>query len=769
MRIKKAEEFKAKKELSQYLGSKKLARLAQQRGLDSKAKLIQFIEPEQYSPLKLRDFPKIMEIVDFILDHIKKGSRILIYGDYDVDGITSTSILVGALSRLSDQISYHIPDRFKEGYGLNKEVLASYQDQIDLVISCDCGISNYEEVEFAKALGMDFVVTDHHDLPDKLPPADYVISPRLLPEDHQGYWLPGAGMAYFLIKAVFEQVGRKKEERDFLDLLLLAIIADVVPLKGENRYLFKIGLEELKNTERIGLKALYNELDINPLEINEKTLGFQIGPLLNSAGRIDSAEKGLKLLLAEDKNRAAGLAAELKQINQHRKEISQKIYLEIEKEIKVQQRKAVVSYDSDWHQGVIGIAAGRITENYQVPAVLMTSNQQSDLITGSARSIEGININNLIAQCSDLLEKHGGHAAAAGFSLKKDRLEKFKLRMQRLIDQELTEIDSELEIEADLNLELSEINEEFYQGLRLFAPFGEANPEPLFYLESDILSSREISAGRHKRLVLGTEDQKITALWWWAGELENNYRQQCACRLTENIYRGNKSLQLEIKALVPLKERSREIKSQQSRKKRLQVIDWRQKDISALEAGAEDTVYFAEGLKEYDLYPLINRNYYREAENLILITIPPSLAVLKETLLLTAAENLILINNEEQNLSAKKFIKRLLSLIKFSLQQENGIFNIEQAALALAAEEITVKRGLEFLRAQAIISFEYISYQELLITKGGNKDRAQLNLSSSSLKKLLQESAAFRRFLKNNKTEKIEQLINKALSSKNNI
>ncbi|MFP4020004.1 MAG: single-stranded-DNA-specific exonuclease RecJ [Halanaerobium sp.] len=769
MRIKKAEEFKAKKELSQYLGSKKLARLAQQRGLDSKAKLIQFIEPEQYSPLKLRDFPKIMEIVDFILDHIKKGSRILIYGDYDVDGITSTSILVGALSRLSDQISYHIPDRFKEGYGLNKEVLASYQDQIDLVISCDCGISNYEEVEFAKALGMDFVVTDHHDLPDKLPPADYVISPRLLPEDHQGYWLPGAGMAYFLIKAVFEQVGRKKEERDFLDLLLLAIIADVVPLKGENRYLFKIGLEELKNTERIGLKALYNELDINPLEINEKTLGFQIGPLLNSAGRIDSAEKGLKLLLAEDKNRAAGLAAELKQINQHRKEISQKIYLEIEKEIKVQQRKAVVSYDSDWHQGVIGIAAGRITENYQVPAVLMTSNQQSDLITGSARSIEGININDLIAQCSDLLEKHGGHAAAAGFSLKKDRLEKFKLRMQRLIDQELTEIDSELEIEADLNLELSEINEEFYQGLRLFAPFGEANPEPLFYLESDILSSREISAGRHKRLVLGTEDQKITALWWWAGELENNYRQQCACRLTENIYRGNKSLQLEIKALVPLKERSREIKSQQRRKKRLQVIDWRQKDISALEAGAEDTVYFAEGLKEYDLYPLINRNYYREAENLILITIPPSLAVLKETLLLTAAENLILINNEEQNLSVKKFIKRLLSLIKFSLQQENGIFNIEQAALALAAEEITVKRGLEFLRAQAMISFEYISYQELLITKGGNKDRAQLNLSSSSLKKLLQESAAFRRFLKNNKTEKIEQLINKALSSKNNI
>lgn len=761
MKIKKAEEFEPKKELVDYLGNKELARLAQKRGLDSKEKLIQFIEPENYSPLQLRDFPKIMEIAAFILEHIKNKSRILIYGDYDVDGITSTSILVGALSQLSSKISYHIPDRFKEGYGLNKEVLASYQDQIDLVISCDCGISNYQEVEFARKLGMDFVVTDHHDLPDQLPPADYVISPRLLPEDHQGYWLPGAGMAYFLVKAVFEKAEKKGEEKEFLDLLLLAIIADVVPLKGENRYLFKTGLKELKNSRRIGLKALYNELEINPLEINEKTLGFQIGPLLNSAGRIDSAEKGLKLLLAEDKSKAAGLAAELKQINQHRKEISQKIYLEIDKDIEPQQRKAVVSYDADWHQGVIGIAAGRITENYQVPAVLMTSNLESELITGSARSIEGININQLIAECSDLLEKHGGHAAAAGFSLKKDRLEKFKLRLQRLIDQKLAEIDSELEIETDLNLELAEITEEFYQGLRLFAPFGEANPEPLFYLESDILSSREISAGRHKRLVIGTEAAKITALWWWADDLNNSFRQQFACRLTENIYRGNRSLQLEIKALAALKQETEETRSVNSSKSRLKIVDWRHKSISELEAGAESTVYFAEGLKEYSLYPIINRDYCRRAKNLVLITIPPSLALLKEVLVLTAAEKLILVNNRDYSQSINDYLKNLLSLIKYSLKQKNGIFNLEKAALALEAEEIAVKRALEFLQAESVISFEYISYQELLISRGGNKDRGKANLSSRSLKNILGESSAFRRFIKNKSPEKIELLLNK--------
>lgn len=763
MKINKAKEFEPKKELVKYLGNKKLACLAQKKGLNSKSELISYIEPEKYSPLNLRDFPKIMEIVDFILEHIEKGSNILIYGDYDVDGITATSILVGALSDLSTKIKYHIPDRFKEGYGLNKKVLASYQDEIDLVISCDCGISNYEEVEYAKRLGMDFIVTDHHDLPERLPPADYVISPRLLPENHQGYWLPGAGMSYFLIKAIFEKTEQKGKEKKYIDLLLLAIIADVVPLKGENRYLFKTGLKKLKNTKRIGLIAVYNELDINPLEITEKTLAFQIGPLLNSAGRIDNAEKGLKLLLADNKNTAAGLAAELSQINQRRKEISQKIYLEIDNKIKPEQRKAVVSYNSDWHQGVIGIAAGRITENYQIPAVLMTSNLQSELITGSARSIEGININNIISECSDLLEKHGGHAAAAGFSLKKEQLEKFKLRLQRLLNQELDKIDSELEIKTDLNLEISQINEDFYQTLRLFAPFGEANPEPIFYLEADIISSREISAGRHKRLVLGDKKNKITALWWWAGELKSNYTQKIACRLTENIYKSNKSLQLEIKGLESKKNEVDNLKIKKESEKIIKIIDWRHKNLSELKTGIENTVYFIEGLKEYNFYPIINRNYYREAKTLVLITIPYSLSFFQEIIISTGAKRIVLVNYKNQTEKLNQFLKRFLSLVKYTLKKENGIFNFEEAALALATGEVTIRRALEFLRAEALISYEYLSYREILITKGGTKDIGQANLSKKNLKNILKENASFRRFIKNKEISKIESLINNEL------
>ena len=438
----------------------------------------------------------------------------------------------------------------------------------------------------------------------------------------------------------------------------------------------------------------------------------------------------------------------------------------MEKKISSGQKEAVVDYNSEWHQGVIGIAAGRITENYQLPAVLMTSNRESDLITGSARSIEGININDLIAECSDLLEKHGGHAAAAGFSLKKEQLEKFKLRLKRLLSEELNEVENNLTVETDLNLKLSEINRDFYQKLRLFAPFGEANPEPVFYLEADVLSSREISAGRHKKLILEDNDQKITALWWWAGNLKNNYKQQLACRLTENIYRGNRSLQLEVKAINSLnQQKNKSIKSGKTKiKKRIEIIDWRNKKISELKAGASNTVYFAEGLKKYNLYPLINRNYYKKTEKLVLLTLPPSVELLTEIIVLTEARKLILINKNDYLSSFKGFIKKLLSLIKYTINHKNKIFDLNQAVIALNTEDLTLKRALEYLRAVGMINFEYISYHELLISKDRSyQDQGKENLSKKALKRLLGESNAFKRFLQNKRIDEIEKILNKSL------
>ena len=761
MQIKKPKLDKVKAELINYFQDEKLAALAAARGLNNKNKLKKFLELDNYESLKVETFPQIMEAVNFILAFIKNNKNILVYGDYDVDGISSTSILVEALQRLSDNIEYHIPDRFKEGYGLNKKVLKSYSENIDLVISCDCGISNYEEVKFAKELGMAFVVTDHHDLPEKLPPADYILSPRFLPKSHQGYWLPGAGMAFFLVKAIYKKINRGGEEKDFLDLLLLAIIADVVPLIGENRYLFKTALKRLQQSKRSGLKALYNELDINTQEINEKVLGFQIAPILNSAGRIDNAEKALELLLAKNKTQAFSLAAQLKDINQERKKISQKIFLEAEKAINRDKRESLIIYNKSWHQGVIGIAAGRIAENYQIPVVLMTYNPENDLITGSARSIKGVNINNLITKCSSLLEKHGGHAAAAGFSLKKDRLEKFKLRLQRLIKKELKSLKRDLVIETDLELNLAELNKEFYQKLRLFAPFGEANPEPVFYTEAEILNSRDISDGRHKKMVVSDGKDKITALWWWAEAIKLHQKQKIAFKLTENIYQGNSSLELEIKALSPL-EKQTELadKSSQKRSASIKIINYKNKSAADLKAGRKNTSFFLESKEDFSLYPLVNRDYQRKTKRLVFLTIPPSVEIMKEIIILTEAEELFITTLHPADKSFKKFVKMLMALIKYNLNHENGIFNITRAAVTLSEKEITIKRGIQYLAARAMLSYEYISYGELLISKEGIEDRGMSNLRAKQLHNLLEESSAFRRFILNKAVNEIEKMIN---------
>lgn len=764
MQIKKPKQIDVSRELIEYIGSEKIAVLAAKRGLDTKEKLKEFIEVESYTPLKVKEFPGINKIVKFILKFINNDKNILIYGDYDVDGITSTAILIDGLRKLSSNIKYHIPDRFKEGYGLNKDVIASYAEEIDLIITCDCGISNHEEVKYAKELGINIIITDHHDLPAKLPEADFVISPRLLSEDHKAYWLPGAGMAYFIIKAIYKEIDKNGQEDEFLDLLLLAIIADVVPLVGENRYLFKTALKKLKNTKRVGLRALYNALDINPSEINEKVLGFQIGPVLNSAGRIDSAEKGLELLIAENFHKAAGIAAQLIEINKRRKELSQKIYLQAEKSVNNDQKKGLVTFNQEWHQGVVGIAAGRIVENYQIPAVLMTSNQENDLITGSARSIEGVNINEIIGECSDLLEKHGGHAAAAGFSLKKDRLEKFRIRLQRLIDNEMKEQEYKQLIEPELCIPLNEIEDEFYKKLRIFAPFGESNPEPLFYTEAEVLSSREISQGKHKRLVLSDGEKNITALWWWAEEVNTGLKQKIAFNLNENIYRGSRSLQLEIKALESsAKKEALSSKDKLGAKKTLKIIDLRDKDLEKLEVGQENTVYFLEGKNNLSLYPIINRDYQRKAERLVLIAFPPSAEILKEMIILTGAEEIVLSSIIDNTLGFKEFIRLLVGLIKYTINHKNGVLNIIDAAVFLSEKEITVKRGLDYLRANGVLSYEYISYHEVLVSKDGSADKGMTNLRGRQLSKLLKESAAFRRYLKNKSIEKIENTINNLL------
>jgi len=745
-----------RKQIERYIGDKKIASLLIKRGCSSLSDVKSYINPEYYSPTGCEEFPDLMNAAQFIIDRIEKNKKILIYGDYDVDGITSTSILKGGLSFLTENVYYHIPDRFKEGYGLNRDVIEEYSDRVDLIISCDCGITNHKEVEFARKMGLEIVVTDHHDLPEKLPNADYVLSPRLLSENHKAYWLPGAGMAFFLLKAIYKKLGLSGKEQKYYDLLLLAIIADVVPLVGENRYLYQIGIKYLRNTNRIGLKTLYKELNISAADINEQVLGFQLGPVLNSPGRMDDASKGLKLLLTDNKIEAAEFTAELIDINRRRKKITSEIVKDLEKNISTEQR-TMVSYNPDWHQGVIGIAAGRISENYNIPAVLMTKNKTEDLITASARSVEGVNINEIIKQCSDLLVKHGGHAAAAGFSLKPSQLEKLKIRLNQLLNSSMINLSSSYNPEADIELKLEEIDEEFYSKLRMMAPFGEANPEPVFSAKGlDIISSR-IIAENHKKLVLSDGSNHFTALWWWAEEIKIKEELKVLYTLNENIYNGSRNLQLEIKSLVG--EEAKKTKKEKSAGIKLEVRDFRNRNIKEADAGKEGTAYFLEGGIEKNIYPLINRSYYKKAKCISFLSLPPSADILTEAVVMTGAEYIEIYSAAENIKNIREFIKKLSAMIKYVFANENRIFSIEKAALFLSEQENTVRRGIDYLTGRGFIDYEYLDYNNLVVSKNGIERPSKARIAWKYLNKLLEESRAFRRYILSADKEDIKKLI----------
>ena len=267
-------------------GNRLLAGILLQRGFDTVEKARKFLQPEFYRPTRFSDFSHMEEAVDLILATIKRGEKICIYGDYDVDGVISTTILVELIRKLGGVAIYHIPDRFTEGYGMNEKVVRELAAQVGLIITCDCGIANYEEVKLAKELGLKVIVTDHHNLPDRLPPADYILTPRLLDSSHRAYELPGAGMAYFLALALLDRAGRGNFDGfiedlkvSILELVVLAIVADVVPLRGENRYLLQIGLPLLKGTRRTGLRELYRVAGLDSLDsITEEEIAFWPGP-----------------------------------------------------------------------------------------------------------------------------------------------------------------------------------------------------------------------------------------------------------------------------------------------------------------------------------------------------------------------------------------------------------------------------------------------------------------------------------------------------------
>ena len=460
-----------------------------------------------HSPKTMKD---VVFAVDIIKRKIQENKRIRIIGDYDVDGIISVFILYTALKKCGANVDYEIPDRIKDGYGINENIVkVAYDEGVDTIITCDNGISAIDQIQYAKDLGLTVIVTDHHDVPfieeDGVrtflsSQADAIINPKQIECEYKFKSICGAGVAFKLIEALYEEIGMDKEEcYKLIEFVAIATVCDVVDLIDENRIFVKNGLEMLNNSKNIGINALKKACGLEDKEITAYHLGFVIGPCLNASGRLDSAKKGLELLLMEDDEEAKNLAQEIVDLNDARKNMTKEGVdraVNIIDSTDINNDKILVVYIPDIHESLAGIVAGRVKEKYNKPTIILTKSEEG--VKGSARSIEEYNMFEGLLACKELLDKFGGHPMAAGLSLQEDKVDELRKALNNKC--ELTDEDLTRKIMIDSSLPLEYLNLHLIEELNVLEPFGKGNSKPVFGVR-DAKITKAMLLGKDKNVL----------------------------------------------------------------------------------------------------------------------------------------------------------------------------------------------------------------------------------------------------------------------------
>ena len=518
-----------------------------------------------YDGLLMKDMDRA---VDILKEKIEEGKKIRVIGDYDIDGVNATYILQQGLAGLGADVDTDIPDRIKDGYGLNQMLIdRALEDDVDTIITCDNGIAAMNEIAYGKENGMTIVVTDHHEVPyleenrEKkylLPPADAVVDPHRADCEYPFKGLCGAAVAYKLVEVLYRVSGKSEQEVEHLQESLMenvaiATIGDVMDLVGENRVFVKKGLELLKTTKNEGLHALMQCIGVDTANLNTYHIGFVIGPCINAGGRLDTAKRALELLNASNRREAVTLAADLKELNDSRKEMTEEGVEEAVRQIESSSWKddqVLVVYLPECHESIAGIIAGRIKERYYRPTFVLTKGETG--VKGSGRSIEAYDMFAEMSRCRELFTKFGGHKLAAGLSLEEEKVEVFRKRINELAD--LTEEDLQMKVSIDMRLPFPYINEELIHELKILEPFGKGNGKPLF-AESKLRVIQPRIFGKNRNVLkCRLEDQQgnqMEAVYF--GEVEDCLRQMEKKQImsftyypTVNEYMGKRTIQLTI-------------------------------------------------------------------------------------------------------------------------------------------------------------------------------------------------------------------------------
>ena len=538
--------------------SRNISIILNQRGIDNFDSAKSFFRPQLND---LHD-PFLMKDMKFATDRINKAlknhEKILIYGDYDVDGVASTALLSSFLRQRTTNVFTYIPDRETEGYGISfNGIEKAFKEGVSLIISIDCGITALQEIKYAKSNNIDFIICDHHLPGGKIPNAIAVLDPKRKDCKYPFKHLCGCGIGFKLIQALCLEWGVDTQHLiHYLDLVSLATAADQVPLIEENRVITYLGLRQINQNPRPGIRALLS--DLKEHEISSSTLVFKLSPKINAAGRLKHANLALKLLLCEKTEDTVNLSEKIKSINAERKEKDKKTTVEALKQIKEREEEffsSTLVYNENWHPGVLGIVASRLIEKYYRPTIVLT--KSNEYYIGSARSIKGFDIYNALKQCNRLLEKFGGHKYAAGLKLHESNIELFRNEFEKFTNKTISENQKTKTSIYDLEISLSDLNINFFKIIKQMGPFGPNNVEPIFFTRNCTSTSQTRSVGiekKHLQLYVRSKNKTYRGIAFGRGHLVDQIKKcegfDIYYSLEENTWSGNIKLELVIKDLI---------------------------------------------------------------------------------------------------------------------------------------------------------------------------------------------------------------------------
>jgi single-stranded-DNA-specific exonuclease len=763
-------------DLTQALGlSPWIAGVLSRRGFSDPQAARAFLDARYYSPAAPEELPGIDLAANRVLRAVELGERILVWGDFDVDGQTATALLFATLQDLGGQVSYHVPVRAQESHGVSPEVLQrllAEADRPDLVLTCDTGIAAFEAAEIARSAQVDLVITDHHELPRKagsdrpqLPAARAIVSPRFLPADHRLAGLPGVGVAYMLAEALYNGSGRPRAAEQHLDLVALGIVADVALQTGDTRYLLQRGLELLRNTPRLGLQAICERAELRTEGLSEEHIGFVIAPRLNALGRLGDANPAVELLTTGDRGRARLLAVQLEGLNARRQLLTSQVLrgalAQLVQDRSLLDAPVLVLTNPAWEPGVIGIVASRLVELYGKPVVLIAA-PTGGPGRASARSVEGVDITAAIASQSALLLGYGGHAMAAGFSILDENIPAFRRGLARVVA--AAQVETALgsrKLQIDAYLPWKSLSLETAAEIERLAPYGPGNP-PLVLASRGLRLVSQASLGReqeHLQLTVQDENGLSRKVIWWGGadasqaEALPQGQFDLAYQAHTSTYHGGRELQLEYIDYRRLEE-PLEVSTYQPA-----VEDFRTEyhPLAILQQLAADQApdqlgIWAEEEAGRKLDGHVPAALLRRRDqltgplhSLVVWTSPASPADLSFVLQRTHPQRIILFAVEPESQDLESFLQRLAGLVRHVLTRPERRTTLLQLAAATAQRGLTVLRGLEWLAANGYVTVQ-VEGEAVKLEAGGEPNPPAAALFLEQLNELFAETRAYRAY-----------------------